>query len=92
MSFTGEAQTFLVKCISACMGFFIKKTMIKELEKDGKTPSEVTLGDIIEIGGGQEPPPPRPWQRLLLWFALISGVVLLIWMAKRLMNDLNTSS
>lgn len=34
MSFTGEAQTLIVRFISACMGFFIKSSMKKGLLKD----------------------------------------------------------
>ncbi len=36
MSFTGEAQTLIVKLISACMGYFIKSAIKKELHKDLK--------------------------------------------------------
>jgi hypothetical protein len=34
MSFTAEAQNMMVKIISACMGAFIKKSMIKALDQD----------------------------------------------------------
>ncbi len=34
MTFSGEAQSFFVKMVSACMGVLIKKSMIKALRKD----------------------------------------------------------
>lgn len=34
MSFTGEAQTLIVKIVSACMGVFIRSSMKKALQKD----------------------------------------------------------
>ena len=34
MSFTAEAQSLVVKIISACMGIFIKSSMEKALQKD----------------------------------------------------------
>ena len=33
-SFSGEAQTLVAKVLSALMGFMIKSSMIKELQKD----------------------------------------------------------
>ena len=33
-SFSGEAQTLVAKILSALMGFMIKSSMVKELQKD----------------------------------------------------------
>ena len=41
MSFSNEAQTLMVKIVSACMGVFLKPSMKKALRKD--------LADIKEI-------------------------------------------
>jgi hypothetical protein len=63
--------------------------LLRELDADGKTASPVTPGQPRKIGSGNPPPPPLPWEKSLLWTLLLAGVLLLAWMARRLMRDLN---
>lgn len=50
-------------------------------------------GKHVILGGSGAlavPPPPLPWKTWVLWFVLISGVILLIFMARALLRDMQS--
>ncbi len=57
-------------------------------------PQHATAGDSYALGGADLLTPKRelPWKKWILWAVLLLGVVLLGWMASRLMKQLGSSS
>ena len=48
---------------------------------------------MITIGGEgklQPPAAPFPWRTLVLWTVLLSGLVMLAWMVRRLVRQMGT--
>ncbi|MBC7983717.1 MAG: DUF3999 family protein, partial [Candidatus Obscuribacterales bacterium] len=56
-------------------------------------PSVAQTGQLIELGGAGRlnSTPPTDWKRWLLWSVLVVGVGLLVWMARRLLQETNAS-
>jgi hypothetical protein len=69
--------------------------VVKRLEQRQGEQGYIKLahtGTRFELGGKQrlQPPlPPLPWKKWLLWAVLITGVLLLAWMARGLYRQMN---
>ena len=68
--------------------FGIHQTEQQVQIKTATTSPGYTLGGIDKL---EPPPEPLPWRKWLLWFVLITGVVLLAWMVWRLSRQLGES-